>query len=638
MVFTGSEYSHWFHIKGIMELIILIAIEPCVDLPFAICTVLFWCGLVSGIWLFVLPPSVELLWYDIVGFTTFLICSLFITNLICRVHVMTMSLHFLEWRTLQANDMVSPIKRGKNVYGRAQSIRTKGIFDIKNLGVDIDHSVPAQEVINNLHDLLKNGQLTVQQKARIKRSLAIIKQGSTMFVSDVLDQLNKGETRLNEHATQYILNSLGASLAHGIKNVHKTSTIRNFKRTSAFNLYGGMTKTFNSVSFNVFEYSKDPKTAFINAGMLALDYHHCIETFNLNKEKTTQALSEFAEIYIEKNSYHNQLHAIDVCQMSHLFLMTFEKYHKDKLRILQRFSILLGALVHDLGHPGVNNAFLINTNDDMALQYNDQHVLEMYHVAEAFRILRRPGSDMLSSLNKNQYASMRKFMVEIILATDLADHFPTVSDAMVKFNLKHPPKADVLMQPEGGIHLIPYNQNNRPLYSEKMSDEGMKDKMILLVAKLIMKSADIGHPARSNATHMEWSRRACEEFWEQGDRMKEEGIKFGPRDAMFDRTLTNGLPAGQIGFICALVVPLYTVLGMIIDPSNIREHVENLRSNVGVWKSFVKIENGGGKQALEKMEEMRKTITDITDNKTAQRQSLASVSIGSITEINEDDI
>ena len=59
---------------------------------------------------------------------------------------------------------------------------------------------------------------------------------------------------------------------------------------------------------------------------------------------------------------------------------------------------------------------------------------------------------------------------------------------------------------------------------------------------------------------------------------------------------------------------------MIIDPSNIREHVENLRSNVGVWITIaiVKIENGGGKQALEKMEEMRKTITDITDNKTAK--------------------
>ena len=68
-----------------------------------------------------------------------------------------------------------------------------------------------------------------------------------------------------------------------------------------------------------------------------------------------------------------------------------------KVGILHRFSVLLGSLVHDLGHPGVTNAFLITTDNELALQYNDQHVLEMYHVAEAFRVLRKPGSDMLSS-------------------------------------------------------------------------------------------------------------------------------------------------------------------------------------------------------------------------------------------------
>ena len=77
--------------------------------------------------------------------------------------------------------------------------------------------------------------------------------------------------------------------------------------------------------------------------------------------------------------------------------------------------MLLGALVHDLGHPGVTNTFLITTDNRLALQYNDQHVLEMYHVAEAFRVLRKPGSDMLSSLTKEQYRHVRKNMVKIIL-------------------------------------------------------------------------------------------------------------------------------------------------------------------------------------------------------------------------------
>ena len=427
---------------------------------------------------------------------------------------------------------------------------------------------------------------------------------------------------------------------HDVKKVHKTSTIRNFKRSSAFNVYGGMAKAFDTVSFNVFRYAKAPMGAFVNAGLLALDYHHCITTFDLDKDKVTQALSDFADIYIEKNPYHNHLHGIDVCQMSHLHLIVLEKYHKKKIGILHRFSVLLGALVHDLGHPGVTNTFLITTDNRLALQYNDQHVLEMYHVAEGFRVLRKPGSDMLSSLTKEQYRHVRKNMVEIILATDLADHFSTVSDAKVKFDLTNPPSADKLMQPEGGIHLIPYDEKNAPLYSKKMDDAKTEDKMSLLLCKIIVKSADIGHPARSNASHMEWSRRACEEFWSQGDRMKEEGIPFQPKDAMFDRTLTNGLPGGQIGFICALVVPLYTVLAMIVGPSNVREHFENLRYNVSTWKKYVDMKDGGGKQALEKMAAMRKDIEDADDKIIEQRNSVVSsmggASISSIVEVDEE--
>ena len=124
---------------------------------------------------------------------------------------MTMSLHFLEWRTVQANDMVSPTKRGNRVVGRQQSIRTKGFFDILNMGVDIDHTVPAQEVITDLQDLLSSAALSQNEKRRLRRSLDIVKQGSTMFVSDVLGQLSTGNTRLNEHATQYILNSVEGS-------------------------------------------------------------------------------------------------------------------------------------------------------------------------------------------------------------------------------------------------------------------------------------------------------------------------------------------------------------------------------------------------------------------------------------------
>ena len=57
--------------------------------------------------------------------------------------------------------------------------------------------------------------------------------------------------------------------------------------------------------------------------------------------------------------------------------------------------------------------------------------------------------------------------------------------------------------------MIPYDEKNAPLI-EKDDDAKTEDKMSLLLCKIIVKSADIGHPARSNASRMEWSRRACE--------------------------------------------------------------------------------------------------------------------------------
>ena len=50
-------------------------------------------------------------------------------------------------------------------------------------------------------------------------------------------------------------------------------------------------------------------------------------------------------------------------------------------------SIFVSAIIHDYGHPGLNNNYLIRTKDNLAIKYNDISVLENYHVSEAFNII-----------------------------------------------------------------------------------------------------------------------------------------------------------------------------------------------------------------------------------------------------------
>lgn len=78
--------------------------------------------------------------------------------------------------------------------------------------------------------------------------------------------------------------------------------------------------------------------------------------------------------YHSTNPYHNFRHAVDVLQANYYFLcrlgvlkpmnadasLSFvESEIKDLFQPLDIFALLMASIGHDVGHPGVNNSFMV---------------------------------------------------------------------------------------------------------------------------------------------------------------------------------------------------------------------------------------------------------------------------------------
>lgn len=87
------------------------------------------------------------------------------------------------------------------------------------------------------------------------------------------------------------------------------------------------------------------------------------------------------------NSYHNNIHATDVTQTAAIILESFAK-QVSEIPKMDTFCIIMASAVHDLGHLGVNNDFLINSKHPRATTYNDKSVNEQFHISRAFEIAR----------------------------------------------------------------------------------------------------------------------------------------------------------------------------------------------------------------------------------------------------------
>ncbi|NWI67650.1 PDE4B phosphodiesterase, partial [Todus mexicanus] len=253
-------------------------------------------------------------------------------------------------------------------------------------------------------------------------------------------------------------------------------------------------------------------------------------------------------------AYHNNIHAADVAQSTHVLLSTpaLEAVFTD----LEIMAAIFASAIHDVDHPGVSNQFLINTNSELALMYNDASVLENHHLAVGFKLLQEENCDIFQNLSKKQRQSLRKMVIDMVLATDMSKHMNLLADLKTMVETKKVTSLGVLLLDN---------------YSDRIQ-----------VLQNMVHCADLSNPTKPLELYRQWTDRIMVEFFRQGDREREKGMEISP---MCDKH-TASVEKSQVGFIDFIAHPLWETWADLVHP-DAQEILDTLEDNREWYQSMI---------------------------------------------------
>jgi cGMP-dependent 3',5'-cyclic phosphodiesterase len=87
-------------------------------------------------------------------------------------------------------------------------------------------------------------------------------------------------------------------------------------------------------------------------------------------------------------------------------------------------SLLIACFCHDLDHRGTSNSYQTQSSSPLARLYSSEgSVNERHHLSQAICILNEANCKILDGLTTEEFKECIDCLRELILATDLANHF-----------------------------------------------------------------------------------------------------------------------------------------------------------------------------------------------------------------------
>ncbi|CEL57346.1 hypothetical protein RSOLAG1IB_02085 [Rhizoctonia solani AG-1 IB] len=339
------------------------------------------------------------------------------------------------------------------------------------------------------------------------------------------------------------------------------------------------------------------------------------------------------KIYRTQNQYHNFQHALDVFQAVYWFLCragvappvqilsktnkggssskfvnagiglgqmgASGKWRRAKtqgrigiLRNVDVFALLLAAVGHDVGHPGLSNAFMTNADTPLSRVFDHKSSLEQLHCALLLRLMHKYGmghllmtrpslpvkttsggkaglvsyasSPSLNATYQQQKSSaesglrqphgFRWLLVQTVLATDMSVHF----DWIKRF------KEYATSDSSGGLRKVP------------------EDEERLMICQALIKCGDISNPTRPHGVSEHWSRVLLEEWACQATFEQELDLPV----TVVNVDISNGAKQqaqGQVGFIDIFTQPLFDATANVIP--QLSPITEQCATNRKLWQA-----------------------------------------------------
>ena len=367
------------------------------------------------------------------------------------------------------------------------------------------------------------------------------------------------------------------------ENYHKERLSLPFNTTfntlSFINLQGMLnepifnTKLIMEKEFNIFDLEKKVghKNVLPIMGRTMLDSFGLIDEKIMPIDKLEPFLVSVANQYLTSTLYHNSLHGADITQTICLFFNNSNAEEVCHTQAIDLLSIIIAALGHDLGHPGLTNTFQINASSEMAITYNDSSCLENFHLAKLFTTIRKDDTNIFEKLSSQDYKKIRKKMISEILATDMAIHGKVLNNIRSKI-------PDYLLQ-EKNDKEENINIKKFELISDINNEETTNEEKQALFDYFIH-SADLGHNTKIFDISIKWVELLSNEFWLQGDKERKMNLNIS---FLCDRDTTN-VPKSQVGFIGGFIIPTYNYL-VVMFPT-LSYTVENAKNNLNRWQKL----------------------------------------------------